>query len=329
MPYPLTRPRRLRIHPMVRDLVQESQLLTQDLIYPLFVVPGSAIKEAIPSLPGIYHYSIDTLIEEAKEASSLGLRALILFPVVPNRERTALAEKAYASDGLIQTALRALKKECPQMALISDVALDPFTLDGHDGVCDEQGIVDNDKTIALLIKQALSHAEAGADIIAPSDMMDGRIRCLRDALEKNGYHHTALLSYTAKYASTLYGPFRSAIGSQGVLKGDKCNYQMNPANSKEALFEAELDLEEGADILMVKPGLPYLDIVASIKEKFQKPTFSYMVSGEYAMIKNAVDKKILPPESIVEMHLCMRRAGADAIISYFAKSLAHTLRPLV
>jgi porphobilinogen synthase len=305
----------------------ENQLSVNDLIYPVFVLEGKNRREAIESMPGIERLSIDLLLLEAKELVELGVPALAIFPVTPADKKSLFAEEAYNDDGLVQRTVRALKEAFPELGVITDGALDPFTTHGQDGIIDDTGYVINDVTTEILVKQALSHAEAGADVIAPSDMMDGRIAAIREALEADGFVHTRIMAYSAKYASSYYGPFRDAIGSAGNLKGaDKKTYQMDPANSDEAIREVALDLQEGADMVMVKPGMPYLDIVRRVKDEFGVPTFAYQVSGEYAMHKAAIDNGWLSEEAtIMESLLAFKRAGADGILTYFAKQAAQYL----
>ena len=321
------RPRRLRRDDFSRRLVRESRLTADDLILPVFVHerPG---REAIASMPGVERVSIDELLKLAGEAVALGLPALALFPVTPPEAKSLDAAEAWNPQGLAQRAVRALKAAHPQLGVITDVALDPFTTHGQDGLVDDSGYVVNDATVDALVKQALSHAEAGADVVAPSDMMDGRIGAIRDALEAAGHVHTRILAYSAKYASSFYGPFRDAVGSAGSLgKGNKFTYQMDPANSDEALREVGLDLDEGADMVMVKPGLPYLDIVRRVKDAFGAPTFVYQVSGEYAMLKAAAQNGWLDERACaLEALLSIKRAGADAILTYFALDAARWLR---
>ena len=322
------RPRRLRKQEFNRSLVRENTLTSNDLIYPLFVIEGENIKEKIESMPGIERLSIDQLLIEAKEIVDLKIQAIALFPVISSEKKTEDAEESYNSDGLVQRAVRALKRSFPELAIITDVALDPFTSHGQDGLINSNGYVLNDETVKVLIKQALSHAEAGADIVAPSDMMDGRIGAIRNALEESGYKNTNILSYAAKYASSFYGPFRDAVGSSGNLgKSDKKTYQMDPGNVNEAIREVELDIIEGADMVMIKPGLPYLDIVSSVKQTFGVPTFAYHVSGEYAMLKAASQKNWIDEKStVLETLLCFKRAGADAILTYYAKDAAKWIK---
>ena len=322
------RPRRLRKQEFNRSLVRENTLTANDLIYPLFVIEGENIKEKIDSMPGIERLSIDQLLIEVKEIVDLKIQAIALFPVISSEKKTEDAEESYNSDGLVQRAVRALKRSFPELAIITDVALDPFTSHGQDGLIDSNGYVLNDETVEVLIKQALSHAEAGADIVAPSDMMDGRIGAIRNALEESGFKNTNILSYAAKYASSFYGPFRDAVGSSGSLgKSDKKTYQMDPGNASEAIREVELDINEGADMVMIKPGLPYLDIVSSVKQTFGVPTFAYHVSGEYAMLKAASQKNWIDEKStVLETLLCFKRAGADAILTYYAKDAAKWIK---
>jgi len=326
--FPTTRMRRIRSRDFSRRLVRESQITTDDLIYPLFIIEGHNTAEPIPSMPGINRLSIDLLVNEAQEILTLGIPAVALFPVPNSTDKSENAEQAYNPDGLIQRAIRALKSQCPDLGIISDIALDPYTIHGQDGLINENNYVLNDETIAILVKQALSHAQAGADILAPSDMMDGRIGAIRQALENNHYTNTQLLAYSAKYASSFYGPFRDAVGSNAALGStDKNSYQMDPANSYEALKEIALDLSEGADIVMVKPGTPYLDIIYRIKQEFKTPTFAYHVSGEYAMLKAAAQNGwINEKNTVMETMLGFKRAGADAILTYYAKNIALWLK---
>ena len=322
------RPRRLRKQKFNRSLVRENSLSASDLIYPLFVIEGENKREIIESMPGIERVSIDQLLVEAKEVMDLKIQAIALFPVISSDKKTEEAEEAYNPDGLLQRAVRALKRSLPELAVITDVALDPFTSHGQDGLIDSDGYVLNDETVDVLIKQSISHAEAGADIVAPSDMMDGRIGAIRNALEESGFIHTNILSYSAKYASSFYGPFREAVGSSGNLgKSDKKTYQMDPGNSNEAIREVELDISEGADMVMIKPGLPYLDIVSNVKQVFGVPTFAYHVSGEYAMLKAASQNNWIDEKStVLETLLCFKRAGADAILTYYAKDAAKWIK---
>ena len=325
--FPYTRMRRMRKSEFSRRLMQENVLSTNDLIYPMFILEGENKREAVDSMPGVERVSIDLLLEEAKELVELGIPAVALFPVTPQEIKSELAEEAYNPDGLAQRAVKALKANFPELGVITDVALDPFTIHGQDGIIDDNGYVINDVTTEILVKQALSHADAGADIVAPSDMMDGRIAEIRDALEAAGHHNVSILAYSAKYASSYYGPFRDAVGSAGNLKGaDKKNYQMDPANADEALREIALDLDEGADMVMVKPGMPYLDIVKAVKDTYKVPTFAYQVSGEYAMHMAAIQNGWLAKEAIImESLLAFKRAGADGILTYFAKDAAKYL----
>jgi porphobilinogen synthase len=324
MPYPLTRMRRMRRDAFSRALMRETVLTPADLILPVFVREGERTREAVPSMPGVERLSIDELVKVAGQALELGIPALALFPVTPPEAKSLDAKEAWNADGLAQRAVRALKKSFPDLGVITDVALDPFTTHGQDGLIDDSGYVVNDATVEALVKQALSHADAGADVVAPSDMMDGRIGAIRKALERDGHVHTRILAYSAKYASAFYGPFRDAVGSAGSLgKGNKYTYQMDPANGDEALREVELDLAEGADMVMVKPGLPYLDIVQRVKQRFGAPTLVYQVSGEYAMQKAAFANGWLDERAIVlETLTSIKRAGADAILTYFALSAA-------
>jgi len=309
-----------------RRLMRETNLTSDDLIWPTFVIDGEQRREPIASMPGVERLTIDNLLIEATELYSLGIPAIALFPVPPANIKSADAREAYNPNGLIQRTVRALKQALPDLGVITDIALDPYTIHGQDGLIDESGYVINDATIEVLVRQALSHAQAGADIVAPSDMMDGRIGAIRTALENSGYIHTRILAYSAKYASQFYGPFRDAVGSAINLgKSDKKNYQMDPANSDEALHEIALDLAEGADIVMIKPGMPYLDVVWRIKNQFCVPTFVYQVSGEYAMIQAAIQNGWLAEQVIIEALLGIKRAGADAILTYFAKYAARWL----
>jgi porphobilinogen synthase len=309
-------------------LVRETRLSVDDLIQPLFVREGQGQREAVAAMPGTERLSIDELLKEAEALVELGVPALALFPVTPATVKSEDAQEAYNPDGLIQRAVRILKREFPHLGIITDVALDPFTSHGQDGLVDEDGYVLNDETVTVLIRQALSHAEAGADIVAPSDMMDGRIGAIREALEAEHFIHTRILAYSAKYASHFYGPFRDAVGSAVNLQGgNKDSYQMDPANSDEALREVAMDLAEGADIVMIKPGMPYLDIVRRVKDQFGAPTFVYQVSGEYAMLMAAAQHGWLNERAVIlESLLAIKRAGADAILSYFAKRAAGWLR---
>jgi len=322
--YPMSRPRRMRRSEFSRRLMRENQLTSNDLIYPVFVLEGELQREEVSSMPGVDRLSIDLLVEEAKQIHDLGIPAMAIFPVTPVDAKSLDAAEAYNAEGLVQRSVRAIKQTIPELGIITDVALDPFTSHGQDGLLDENGYVLNDETVEVLVKQALSHAEAGADIVAPSDMMDGRIGEIREALEQEGFLNTKILAYSAKYASSFYGPFRDAVGSAGNLGGgNKHSYQMDPANSDEALYEVGLDIEEGADMVMIKPGMPYLDIVRQIKDEFQFPTFIYQVSGEYAMLKAAAQNGWLDEKAtVLEALLCMKRAGADGILTYYAKTVA-------
>ncbi|HEY2397310.1 MAG TPA: porphobilinogen synthase [Rudaea sp.] len=324
MPYPLTRMRRMRRDAFSRALMRETVLAADDLILPVFVREGEGVREPVASMPGVERLSIDQLVKIAGQAHALRIPALALFPVTPPQAKSLDAAEAWNADGLAQRAVRALKAAFPELGVITDVALDPFTTHGQDGLIDDSGYVVNDATVDALVKQALSHADAGADVVAPSDMMDGRIGAIRKALERDGHVHTRILAYSAKYASAFYGPFRDAVGSAGSLgKGNKYTYQMDPANGDEALREVELDLAEGADMVMVKPGLPYLDIVQRVKQRFGAPTLVYQVSGEYAMQKAAFANGWLDERAIVlETLTSIKRAGADAILTYFALSAA-------
>ena len=324
----IKRPRRLRNDLFSRKLTREHEVLVDDLIYPMFVIEGEKVREPIHSMPGVYRLSIDNLIMEASQCYDLGIPAIALFPVISMDLKTVNAEESFNPDGLVPRAVMALKQALPDLGIITDVALDPYTSHGQDGLLDSNNKILNDETVEVLTKQALSHAKAGADVVAPSDMMDGRIGKIRSCLEDNNFINTKILSYSAKYASSFYGPFRDAIGSsQSLGSSSKETYQMDPANSDEALHEVSLDIDEGADIVMVKPGLPYLDIVYRVKETFSKPTFVYQVSGEYAMVKAACQNHWLDEKSVVlESLLCFKRAGADAILTYFAKQVAEYLR---
>ena len=326
-PFPLARMRRARKDDFSRRLVRENRLTTDDLIYPVFVLDGEQQREPVASMPGIERLSIDLLLEEAAELVELGIPAVALFPVTPTAAKSLDAAEAWNPEGLAQRATRALKQHFPELGVITDVALDPFTTHGQDGIIDEQGYVLNDISVEALVKQALSHAEAGADVVAPSDMMDGRILAIREALEDTGYINTRILAYSAKYASAYYGPFRDAVGSASNLgKADKFTYQMDPANSDEALHEVAMDLSEGADMVMVKPGMPYLDIVHRVKEHHKVPTFVYQVSGEYAMHQAAIANGWLSEAVIMESLTVIKRSGADAILTYYAKHAARQLR---
>ena len=326
--FPQTRMRRLRANEFSRRLVRESNLSPADFIFPVFVLEGSEQREAIPSMPGIERLSVDLLVAQAREIQQLGIPAIALFPVVAPERKSLLAEEAYNDDALVQRAVRTLKDALPELGVITDVALDPFTTHGQDGIIDESGYVLNDVTSEILVKQALSHAAAGADVVAPSDMMDGRIGAIRNELESGSFHNTLIMAYSAKYASSYYGPFRDAVGSSGNIKGgNKFSYQMDPANGDEALHECALDLAEGADMIMVKPGMPYLDIVQRIKQELKAPTFAYQVSGEYAMHVAAFEQGWLQREAVMlESLMCFKRAGCDGILSYFALEAARALQ---
>lgn len=322
------RKRRMRRDDFSRRLMRENVLTANDLIYPMFVLEGEGQREAVASMPGVERVSIDLLLKEAEELVALGIPMVALFPVTPQEKKSLDAAEAWNPDGLAQRAVRALREQFPELGVMTDVALDPFTTHGQDGIIDDSGYVVNDITVEALVRQALSHAEAGAQVVAPSDMMDGRIGEIRDALESEGYVHTRIMSYAAKYASSFYGPFRDAVGSAANLGGgDKRTYQMDPANADEALWEVALDLEEGADMVMVKPGMPYLDIVRRVKEQFGAPTYAYQVSGEYAMLMAAAQNGWLNERAVVmESLLAFKRAGADGILTYFAKRVAGWLK---
>lgn len=326
--FPAHRPRRLRKHDFSRRLVAENSLTTSDLIYPVFIIEGENQRVRVPSMPGVERLTLDQLLIEAELLVKYGVPAIALFPVVGDAKKSLMAEEAYNPDSLAQRAVRALKQAFGEkLGVITDVALDPFTTHGQDGIIDEDGYVVNDITTEILVKQALSHAQAGADIVAPSDMMDGRIGAIRQALEAHGFINTQIMAYSAKYASNYYGPFRDAVGSAGNLKGgNKKTYQLDPANGNEGLHEVALDIQEGADMVMVKPGMPYLDLVYRVKETFGVPTFAYQVSGEYAMHMTAIQNGWLKEkECIMESLLCFKRAGADGILTYFAKQVAEWL----
>ena len=327
-PFPLTRMRRLRASGFSRALVRESGLTPADLIYPVFVLDGNGQREAIASMPGIERLSIDLLLIQARELQQLGIPAMALFPVVEARHKSVLADEAFNPEGLVQRAVKALKDAVPELGIITDIALDPFTTHGQDGIIDAGGYVLNDVTTEVLVKQALSHAAAGADVVAPSDMMDGRIGAIREQLEAESFYNTLIMAYSAKYASAYYGPFRDAVGSAGNIKGgNKFSYQMDPANSDEALHECALDLAEGADMIMVKPGMPYLDIVRRVKEELHAPTFAYQVSGEYAMHMAAFERGWLQREPVMlESLMAFKRAGCDGILTYFALDAARALQ---
>jgi porphobilinogen synthase len=326
--FPRTRLRRLRHDDFSRRLMREHRLTVDDLIEPVFVIEGKNHAEPVASMPGVTRVTIDLLLKQAEAWARLGLPAVALFPVTPKDKKSLNAKEAYNAKGLVQRAVRELKKHIPELGVITDVALDPFTTHGQDGLIDASGYVLNDETTKVLVKQALSHAEAGADVVAPSDMMDGRIGAIRDALESAGHVHTRILAYSAKYASSFYGPFRDAVGSAANLAGgNKYSYQMDCANSDEALREVALDLDEGADMVMVKPGMPYLDIVRRVKDEFGAPTFVYQVSGEYAMLMAAAQNGWLNERAVImESLLAFKRAGADAILTYFASRVAKWLK---
>ncbi|HHB12725.1 MAG TPA: porphobilinogen synthase [Chromatiales bacterium] len=326
--FPHARPRRMRRDAFSRRLMREHQVTPDDLIYPVFVTEGTDNREPVPSMPGVERMSIDELLKEAGEVVRLGIPALAIFPVTPPERKSDDAAEAYNPDGLAQRAVRHLKENYPELGVITDVALDPFTSHGQDGLIDDNGYVLNDETVEVLVKQALSHAEAGADIVAPSDMMDGRIGAIRKALEERGFVNTRILAYSAKYASSYYGPFRDAVGSAANLGGgNKYSYQMDPANSDEALREVAMDLAEGADMVMIKPGMPYLDIIRRVKDSFGVPTAAYHVSGEYAMLKAAAMNGWLDERAcVLEALVAMKRAGADMILTYYARQAARWLR---
>ncbi len=326
--FPWLRMRRMRKDDFSRRLMRETLLSSADLIYPMFVLEGEKQREAVPSMPGIERLSIDLVIEQARECVELGIPMIALFPVVPEEKKSEDAAEAYNPEGLAQRAVRAIKDACPDLGVMTDVALDPFTTHGQDGLIDESGYVLNDETTEVLCKQAISHAQAGADVVGPSDMMDGRIGEIREALESSGHIHTRIIAYSAKYASSFYGPFRDAVGSAANLKGgDKYTYQMDPANTDEAIREVLLDLQEGADMVMVKPGMPYLDIVQRVKSELGVPTYAYHVSGEYAMLKAAAMNGWLDEQKcVLEALLCFKRAGCDGILTYFAMDAARWLK---
>lgn len=326
--FPFKRPRRMRANDFSRRLMSENKVTADDLIYPVFVLEGQNKVEGISSMPGVERKTLDHLLVELEEVYALGIPAVALFPVVDGTKKSLLAEEAYNPDGLVQEVVAAIKAKFPELGVITDIALDPYTSHGQDGIIDDNGYVLNDITTEVLIKQALSHAKAGADIVAPSDMMDGRIGAIRQALESAGYVNTKILAYSAKYASAFYGPFRDAVGSSGNLgKADKKTYQMDPANGDEALHEIALDLNEGADMVMVKPGMPYLDVIYRVKQNFKVPVMAYHVSGEYAMLKAAsangwIDEK----KCVLEAMVSFKRAGTDAILTYYAKDVARWLK---
>ena len=327
-PFPAARPRRLRRDTFTRNLVREHRLSPHDLIYPVFVLDGQTRREAVSSMPGVERISLDLLLPIAEECVQLGIPVLALFPVIDASLKSPDGKEALNPDGLIPRVVRALKKEFPDLGVMTDVALDPFTSHGQDGLLDDTGYILNDETVEVLAGQALTQAEAGVDIVAPSDMMDGRIGAIRSALESQGYIHTRIMAYSAKYASAFYGPFRDAVGSAGNLgKSDKKVYQMDPGNSDEALREVAIDIAEGADMVMVKPGMPYLDIVRRVKDEFHVPTFAYQVSGEYAMLKAAAQNGWLDHDAVMmESLLAFKRAGADGVLTYFARDAARLLQ---
>ncbi|MDO6459977.1 porphobilinogen synthase [Granulosicoccaceae sp. 1_MG-2023] len=320
--------RRIRRHEFSRRLVRENVVTVADLIYPVFVIEGQGKREPVPSMPGVERKTIDELLRETEQTCKRGIPVVAIFPVTPPEVKTENAEQASDPDGLAQRTVRALKEHFPELGVMTDVALDPFTSHGQDGLMNDEGYIMNDETVEVLVKQALSHAEAGADIVAPSDMMDGRIGAIRSAFESAGHIHTQIMAYSAKYASAYYGPFRDAVGSSGNLKGaNKFSYQMDPANGDEALREVALDIEEGADMVMVKPGMPYLDVVRRVKDHFGMPTFAYQVSGEYAMLKAATQNGWLDEKQVVmEAMSCFKRAGADGVLTYFAPQIADWLQ---
>jgi porphobilinogen synthase len=326
--YPAIRMRRMRRDPFSRALMRENAVTTSDLIYPVFFREGVNQREPVLSMPGVERVSVDLLMEVAQDCVNLGIPVLALFPVIDASLKTPDGIEATNPDGLVPRAVRALKERFPELGILTDIALDPYTSHGQDGLIDANGYVVNDATVDVLCKQALAHAKAGVDVVAPSDMMDGRIGAIRAALEANGFIHTRIMAYSAKYASSFYGPFREAVGSSGNLgKSDKNNYQMDPANSDEALREVALDIAEGADMVMVKPGMPYLDVVRRVKDEFKVPTFAYQVSGEYAMIKAAAQNGWLDHDKVMmESMLAFKRAGADGVLTYFARDIARLLK---
>ncbi len=321
------RPRRTRRHAWTRKLVAENAVSVNDLIWPVFVMEGSKIEDPIKSMPGVSRWSLDVLLKEVEAAAIMGIPAIALFPVVGADKKSLDGREAWEPNNLICRTIRALKDAVPDIGIICDVALDPYTSHGHDGLVDEDGYVVNDETVEVLCRQALVQAEAGVDIVAPSDMMDGRIGAIRDTLDEHGFTNTAIMSYAAKYASAFYGPFRDAVNSSGYLKGDKKTYQMDPANSEEAIMETSLDIDEGADMVMVKPGLPYLDVIRRVKDECRMPTFAYNVSGEYAMLKAAAQNGWLDyDKAVMEMMMCFKRAGADGVLTYAARDIARLLK---
>ncbi len=324
--FPETRLRRLRTNDWSRRMVRQNNLTVDDLVYPIFVTEEQNGTK-IESMPGIERIPEKRILEEIEEIEVMGIPAVAIFPVISKEKKTALGEESFNSNGLIQRVVREIKRKEFNIGIITDVALDPYTNHGQDGILEDNGTIDNDGTLEVLTKQALSHAEAGADVIAPSDMMDGRIGVIRAELEKKGFKNTKILAYSAKYASSFYGPFRDAVGSKSSLAGgSKEQYQMDPSNSDEAIHEVFLDIQEGADMVMIKPGIPYLDIIYRIKQEFQVPTFAYQVSGEYSMLKGAIDKGWLPKKAIYESLIAIKRSGADGILTYFAKEIAQDLR---
>jgi len=326
--FPAIRLRRMRRDPFSRALMRENVVTAADLIYPVFILEGTQQRQAVTSMPGVERVSVDLLLKVAQDCVELGIPVMALFPVIDEAGKSLDGAEAHNPDGLVPRAIRALKQAFPELGILTDVALDPYTVHGQDGIIDDNGYVINDITTAALVKQALCHADAGADVVAPSDMMDGRIGAIRAALEEHGHIHTRIMAYSAKYASAFYGPFRDAVGSAANLgKGDKNQYQMDPANSDEALREVGLDLAEGADMVMVKPGMPYLDIVRRVKDEFKVPTFAYQVSGEYAMIKAAAQNGWLDHDKVMmESMMAFKRAGADAVLTYFALDIARLLK---
>lgn len=326
--YPATRLRRMRRNPFSRALMRENTVTASDLIYPVFILDGEGQRQQVASMPGVERVSVDVLMHVAEECVALGIPVLALFPVIDAALKTYDGIEATNPDGLVPRAVRALKQKFPELGLLTDIALDPYTTHGQDGLPDETGYIVNDKTIEMLTRQALTHAEAGVDVVAPSDMMDGRIGVIRNALEERGFIHTRIMAYSAKYASAFYGPFRDAVGSSANLgKADKNTYQMDPANSDEALREVALDIAEGADMVMVKPGMPYLDVVRRVKDEFKVPTFAYQVSGEYAMIKAAAQNGWLDHDKVMmESMMAFKRAGADGVLTYFALDIARKLK---
>lgn len=323
--FPETRMRRMRKHDFSRRLMRENRLTVDDLILPVFVCEGENQRQTIQSLPGIYRYSVDQLAQQVEQWATLGIPAVVLFPYIPEHGKTLNAEEAFNQDGLVQRAIRAVKNVVPDLGVITDVALDPYTSHGQDGLTDENGYVVNDPTVDVLVKQALSHVEAGADVVGPSDMMDGRVFAIRQAFEQHGQTNKMILSYAAKYASSFYGPFREAVGAT-IGKGDKKTYQLDPCNRLEALREVKLDIDEGADMVMIKPGLPYLDLIREVKDAFAMPTFAYQVSGEYAMTMAAVENGWLDEKAVVlESLSAFKRAGCDGVLTYFAPKVAQWL----